>query len=438
MKPRLSIVFDEPLSIEALEQKMNRIGFGWFQIFSIVLCGMYFFYLSAMVAAMPAVRKYPGMIIGSIVSSLVSPYIGRKSMIIFGLSLMSFTAYMSSSVTNTIPNYILVGHIGVGLGLASAMATVIESSPKKFQPLSLSLMLLMEIVGEVYVWIVGQIVSISGWCHRGMTTICSAQLSLEFISIPIFFALILSAIYLNESPVFVMDDCFNLNLILKRMKEWNRCDEEVSIKFVPSYHRLPSQPSLNIHCLIVYGFILFTIESFFAFFPKSPVDHLAVSVIGTVVLVGLVSVILSQGKGILTVLGVTLLMISLMSIFVTLVETKTFIKSWIIFSALRLLTFFSFTVLLWLILDPQVTSLVSVRYVSMIFSLGYGLCGLARYLVTLPVGAFEIVVACMFGIAGILVLVFPPTSAKTSACDDGVKFSKIPIIDYGSTVNESG
>jgi len=450
------ILFDEPLSIKALERKINRINFGWFQVQTIIMCGFFFFYQSA-ISREDKTISYLGLMVGFGLSVLFASF-SRRVSIILGYALMAIATYMAAGSSDAIHETIgiVIAHVGVGLGLPGAIATVGEFCPKNYRGFAFSLMLLMNVIGDVYAKLMKQIVvGSSSWCPvsgaegaAARLATCQSKLILELISIPIFLILIISAIGLSESPIALTNDCFALNSLLKRMRETNGFSEsDILVKFVPSNMKgrlsgIGLGGGLTGACAIV----VFATQAFQSVSMGGEVISSTACIFLLGIAGALLAIIPSIWKNSRVIIALGLLICAGLSLAGSLVETGQvhwpMIRGWIVFGSIKSLNFFILVVLISALCDDCSRRDV-VSDLGMVFGIGYMLTALFSITGVMTTVTMEIAFACIFTFSSIFVWLVP----HDDNVDDviGVKFSKIPIIAtsgnleyYGSLVVTGG
>lgn len=448
---RAVVLFDEPLTTASLERKLVRLGFGIFQLQTIVACGFLVFYHSAITTLnrelleqskspfvndgierlVFAITPYFGSVMGCLVSS--TDWFSRKFLIIFSYAVIGLFTLMAAMSNTTSSLYITImwlglAHVGFGLGFPSAILTVYESSPVNRRPVALSLLFTFHIIGEVFVGIMNRLAPLFPSLCSSHNPSCNYRLfGFESVAIPMFIALILSAFWVHESPISLQSDCFKLNTLLRHIRETNGLVEsDVVVKFVPKSEvkKLDKISTLNVFIL---GSIFFVIESFQFIFPH-PDNHWIVSAI-----FGLVA--LAVASGVCTFIYRSTRPISILLFFLSALcvlgalssTTKSawghYVQSWFVLGVLKAcsLSLFVFTTVF--------VCELSSRYISQILAIAFTGCILFPNSIELTSSVpIEIIYAVLFGIVGIAVSAISSTSEKEANLDTMGKFSKIPLI----------
>ena len=456
---RSVVLFDEPLTTASLERKLVRLGFGTFQLQTIIACGFFVFYHSSISTLnrelleqskspfgdngiqklMFAIAPFLGSILGCLVSS--TEWFSRKFLVIFSyavVGLCTLMAAMSSSLYITIL-WLGLAHVGFGLGLPAAILTVYESSPLNRRPVALSLLFTFHIMGEVYVGIMNRLAPLFPTLCSPTKPLCDYRVfGLESVAIPMFIALILSAFWVHESPFSMESDCFKLNNLLRHIRETNGLVEsDVVIKFVPKSDAKRVVGKISTTNLFILGSIFFAVESFHFIFPH-PDNHWLVSASLSLFSIAIASGVSSLVGGSTRPISVVLFFQTFLCVLgAWTVSTSIWahhVQSWFVLGVLKACS------LALLVLATVFVCEVSPRYMSQILAIAYAGCILFPNSIEITSAVpIEIVYAVVFALVGIAATNVGSKCEEEPLVDKMGNFSKIALIgqlpqpNYGSS-----
>ena len=221
------------MSYSAVQDKIDRIGFGRFHVISILICGTLFIFQGAsrnLFLSSTAISSRSiflcilntSFFLGAGLSTLLSTF-GRRPSIVLSLVLVGLCGYAASMSPTEwgMRLQLSLSFFGLGLGIPPAVCLVVESAPSRMKALSVACLVAFSVMGEF---------TAANLVNRKIPE------SIGFLSAPVILSAFFAVIgFIPESPAMLLEDCFTLNATLRLMAR-----RSTHSTFVPS----PSPSSL--------------------------------------------------------------------------------------------------------------------------------------------------------------------------------------------------
>ena len=422
----VQLTVNETLTRASLQARLDSMSLGLFHLTSVALCGMPFFFRGAIgeilknsqLSYFTVLGGTISLVLGLGLSSWLSALTGRRLLIVSGLSIAGTCSYLSSiSVSEeAILTHIFLSFFGCGLSLAPALATTLETFSTSLSGLAVGTLISCFVAGQLFVTFSSYLFDPKDFCSPS-SKLCALQLGLELISVPMILAAVTSIVFLQESPYLLTDDCYALNGLLAMMTRGGSTQFKFSPCGVASDHSnfMVKKPVGTTE--VVLGLLFGASLTYLISFPSGGGYEGLIAVIPVLGILGLVTV---PRIGAITI--PFLLMITMSCELV--VGTNGFLFN-IISQGLAVLGL-GFVLLSF---EPWADRVALSAFVMAVGEVGASCWPL---FVNIHTETEEIAFAVIFGIAGIVAMMFLPL--RSSECETGgPKFPKIPIIQYGST-----
>ena len=436
----IALALDEPLSHSALQERIGEIGFGRFQLSTIVMCGMLLFFQGGVrVYARELVEEGQmsplhafvftlgipvlGFVIGSAVS-LATTTSGRRPNVVGGLVLAAVSCYCASRETKesaAMYVHLLLCFVGLGVGLSHAVCLVAEVTPFKHRGFSVALLVTFSVIGELFV----------AGTSLVFPTLCALPRALELLAVPLFFTALYAAFTLHESPSASMNDLGRFNSTMRAMESQN---EQTRVDSTSSLMPPPRQTVQDVvaHAspnLYVVGTILMTVESFAVSYPH-PEQHVLISSVACIAALLLVALSSSFVEPMTPVMGLPFVLMAVAAIGTVDLPASlgawSHIHPWVVFALLKALSL-ALVASVFRLLVSGPGGLVDTKSVVYALVIGKSLSLAFPSLLAMAPAAEEATFAVLFGLVGMLALsalsTDPPKRIPGS-------FRKIPIIGH--------